>query len=107
MSVYVPPARSISAQDAARLASVAKALADPIRVQILDVLRTHAGDVCQCELQPLFDVTQPTLSHHLRKLRDAGLIEVERRGSWAYYALRAGAAEDLRDWLSLAAERSR
>ena len=85
---------------AARLAATAKALADPIRVQIVDVLLRHSGEVCQCELGPLFDVSQPTLSHHLRKLEDAGLVTVERRGRWAYYSLEPDSLEVLRSWLS-------
>src|SRR3954451_13961246 len=62
------------------LAAVAKALSDPIRVQLVDVLRRHAGEVGVCELVPLFDVSQPTLSHHLKKPREAGIVGVERRG---------------------------
>ena len=54
-----------------RLAAVGRALSDPIRVQLVDVLRSHAGKVCVCELTPLFDVSQPTVSHHLKVLRDA------------------------------------
>ena len=85
---------------AARVADVARVLADPIRVQILDLLRGADGDVCQCHLQPLFDVSQPTMSHHLKKLREAGLIEVERRGKWAHYSVDDEALEVLRSWLS-------
>src|SRR3954447_21926654 len=85
---------------AARLASVAKALSDPIRLQLVDVLRKHAGQVCVCELVPLFDVSQPTLSHHLRKLRDAGIVGVERRGLWAYYYVLPDALEGLTAWLT-------
>ena len=85
---------------AERLAAVAKALADPIRMQLVDVLRKHAGKVCVCELQPLFDVSQSTLSHHLKKLRDAGIVGVERRGLWAYYYVNPDALEDLASWLS-------
>ena len=85
---------------AERLAALAKALADPIRLQLVDVLRRHAGEVCVCELQPLFDVSQPTLSHHLKKLRDAGIVGVERRGLWAYYYVNPDALEDLESWLS-------
>ena len=58
-------------EHAARMAEVAKALGDPIRLQLVDVLRKHAGKVCVCELVPLFDISQPTLSHHLKKLREA------------------------------------
>lgn len=90
----------VDAAGAARLAVVAKALADPVRVQLVDVLRRHAGEVCVCELEPLFDITQPTLSHHLRKLREAEIVGVERRGLWAYYYVLPGAIEELRAWLS-------
>jgi ArsR family transcriptional regulator, arsenate/arsenite/antimonite-responsive transcriptional repressor len=85
---------------AARMAQVAKALADPIRLQLVDVLRKHAGRVCVCELVPLFDVSQPTLSHHLKKLRETGLVDSERRGLWAYYYVIPDALEDLAAWLS-------
>src|SRR5207247_9219773 len=72
-------------EQAARMAEVAKALGDPIRLQLVDVLRKHAGKVCVCELTPLFDVGQPTVSHHLKVLREAGIVDSERRGLWAYY----------------------
>jgi len=85
---------------AARLAELAKALGDPTRLQLVDVLRKHAGEVCVCELQPLFDITQSTLSEHLRKLRDVGLVGVERRGLWAYYYVIPEAIEELSAWLS-------
>lgn len=85
---------------AERLAAVAKALSDPVRLQIVDVLRRHAGEVCVCELQPLFDISQPTLSHHLKKLRDAGLVGVERKGLWAFYYVNPDILEDLSSWLS-------
>jgi ArsR family transcriptional regulator, arsenate/arsenite/antimonite-responsive transcriptional repressor len=90
----------VAPEAAERLASVAKALSDPIRVQLVDVLRQHAGEVCVCELVPLFDVSQPTLSHHLKKLRDAGIVGVERRGLWAYYYVVPEALEELSTWLS-------
>ncbi len=85
--------------EAERMASVAKALGDPIRLQLIDVLRRHAGKVCVCELTPLFDVGQPTVSHHLKKLRDAGLVGSERRGLWAYYYVEPDALEELTAWL--------
>ena len=75
------------------MAEVAKALGDPIRLQLVDVLRKHAGKVCVCELVPLFDISQPTLSHHLKKLRDAGIVDSERRGLWAYYYVLPDALE--------------
>ncbi len=86
--------------DADRIAAVAKALAEPLRVQILDVLRRSEQQVCQCELIPLFGITQPLLSHHMRKLVDAGLVEVERRHKWAYYTVNPKALKELTAWLS-------
>jgi ArsR family transcriptional regulator len=85
---------------AVRLAEVAKALGDPIRLQLVDVLRRHAGKVCVCELVPLFDIGQPTLSHHLKKLRDAGLVDSERRGLWAYYYVKPESLDELAGWLA-------
>jgi ArsR family transcriptional regulator len=85
---------------AARMAEVAKALGDPIRLQLVDVLRRHAGEVCVCELVPLFEIAQPTLSHHLNKLRAAGIVDSERRGLWAYYYVIPDALQELATWLS-------
>jgi ArsR family transcriptional regulator len=90
----------VDRERAMRMAEVAKALGDPIRLQLVDVLRKHAGKVCVCELVPLFDVSQPTLSHHLGKLRAAEIVDSERRGLWAYYYVIPGALEDLSQWLS-------
>ena len=86
--------------EAERMAMVAKALGDPIRLQLVDVLRKHAGKVCVCELTPLFDVGQPTVSHHLKVLREAGLVDSERRGLWAYYYVVPDALKELTKWLS-------
>ena len=86
---------------ATRLAQLAKVLGDPTRLQLVDVLRRHAGQVCVCELQPLFDITQSTLSEHLKKLRDAGVVGVERRGLWAYYYVISEALEELSTWLKM------
>src|SRR3954470_20109650 len=85
---------------ALRMAEVAKALGDPIRLQLVDVLRKHAGKVCVYELVPLFDVSQPTLSHHLKKLREAGIVDSEGRGLWAYYYVKPEALQELSGWLS-------
>ena len=85
---------------AAELAGIARALADPIRVQLVDVLRRHAGKVCVCELVPLFGVSQPTVSHHLKVLRDAGLVEYEKQGLWAYYYVLPGGLDELAGWLA-------
>jgi|ERR1700709_677585 len=90
----------VQREQAVRIAAVAKALGDPIRLQLVDVLRSHAGKVCVCELVPLFDVAQPTLSHHLNKLRQAGIVDSERQGLWAYYYVIPDALEELSAWLS-------
>ena len=95
-----PSTRLAPALDAGRIAAVAKALAEPVRVQILDVLRRHGEPLCQCELLPLFGIGQPLLSHHVSKLVAAGLVEVERRHRWAYYSVPAGALEEMTAWLS-------
>jgi ArsR family transcriptional regulator len=85
---------------AVRMAAVAKALGDPVRVQLVDVLRKHAGKVCVCELVPLFDLSQPTVSHHLKVLRQAGIAGSERQGLWAYYFVIPDALGELSAWLS-------
>ena len=90
---------AVDQAQAERIAQAARALSDPIRVQLVDVLRVHAGKVCVCELTPLFDVSQPTVSHHLKVLREAGLVGVERRGLWAYYYVKPDAAKELSTWL--------
>jgi ArsR family transcriptional regulator len=90
----------VERQQAQRMAEIAKALGDPIRLQLVDVLRKHAGKVCVCELIPLFDVGQSTVSHHLRVLRKAGIVDSEREGLWAYYYVNPDALEELSAWLS-------
>jgi ArsR family transcriptional regulator len=90
----------VKRREAERLARFAKALGDPIRLQLVDVLRKHAGKVCVCELTPLFDVGQPTVSHHLKVLRDAGIVDCERPGLWAYYYVLPDALEEFTQWLN-------
>jgi ArsR family transcriptional regulator, arsenate/arsenite/antimonite-responsive transcriptional repressor len=90
----------IEREHAERMSRVAKALGDPIRMQLVDVLQKHAGKVCVCELVPLFDLSQPTVSHHLKVLREAGIVGSERRGLWAYYYVEPGAMEELSSWLT-------
>jgi ArsR family transcriptional regulator len=74
-------------------------LAHPIRLQLLDMLSRSTGDVCVCDLEAALPIKQPTVSHHLRLLREAGLIDCERRGQWAYYFLRREAVSALRERL--------
>ncbi len=79
-SAPIPPT------EAADLAQAFKAIGDPVRLQLLSMIASHAGgEVCVCDLTPAFDLTGPTISHHLRVLREAGLIDHERRGTWVYY----------------------
>jgi ArsR family transcriptional regulator len=73
---------------AADLARVFKALGDPVRLRLLSMIASRAGgEVCVCDLTPAFDLSQPTISHHLKLLKQAGLIDSERRGTWVYYRL--------------------
>jgi ArsR family transcriptional regulator, arsenate/arsenite/antimonite-responsive transcriptional repressor len=90
----------VDREQAIRMAEVAKALGDPVRLQLIDVLRKHAGKVCVCELVPLFDLSQPTVSHHLKVLRQAGLVGSERQGLWAYYYVNPDALAELAGWLT-------
>jgi ArsR family transcriptional regulator len=91
--VGTPP---LEREAAERLAAAFRALADPTRVAIVNRL-SGADEVCVCDLTDAFELSQPTISHHLRILREAGLIEVERRGTWAYYRLAQAAIDALRD----------
>ena len=95
-----PPVGLNRSIDAERLAAVAKALSEPVRVHVVDVLRRSPEPVCQCELVALFDIKQSLLSHHLRKLVDADLVSVERRHRWAYYSLAPNATQELSSWLT-------
>ena len=90
----------VAREEAQRMARVARALGDPVRLQLIDVLRKNAGKVCVCELVPLFDLAQPTVSHHLKVLREAGLVGSERQGLWAYYFVIPDALSELSEWLS-------
>jgi ArsR family transcriptional regulator, arsenate/arsenite/antimonite-responsive transcriptional repressor len=86
---------------AAELAAAVKALADPTRLRIVDALRKAAPQaICQCELTPLFDLSQQALSKHLNVLCAAGVLERERRGLWTYYYVLPGALAEVRAWLA-------
>jgi ArsR family transcriptional regulator len=84
----------IDEASAAGLAQVFKALGDPVRLRLLSLIGARqGGEVCVCDLTSAFDLTQPTISHHLKVLREAGLIDSERRGTWVYYRLVPAALE--------------
>lgn len=77
----------MSSDDAEATAALFKALADPARVRLVNLLAAGDGPVCVCELTPALGLSQPTVSHHLKKLTQAGLLVREQRGVWAYYSL--------------------
>ncbi len=76
----------MSAADAADMAAGFKALGDPVRLRLMSMIASsEGGEICVCDLTPAFDLSGPTISHHLKVLREAGLIEGDRRGTWVYY----------------------
>jgi ArsR family transcriptional regulator len=88
-------APTLSDEEAVATADVFKALSDPARVRIVNVLATTGEPVCVCNLIEPLGLAQPTVSHHLKKLMDAGLLEREQRGKWAYFSLKRDAVEKL------------
>jgi ArsR family transcriptional regulator len=94
-------APGLSDQQAEATARLFKALADPHRVKILNLLATSPEPVCVCEFTEPLGLSQPTVSHHLKKLIDAGLLDREQRGTWAYYSLRHDALAGLAAALDL------
>ena len=95
---YGPGVATLAPAESDALAARFKALADPTRVAIVNRLAA-ADECCVCDLNAAFDLSQPTISHHLRVLRDAGLVESSRRGTWAYYRLVPEAVQALRQTL--------
>jgi ArsR family transcriptional regulator len=94
----------IDEASAARLAQVFKALGDPVRLRLVSLIGARqGGEICVCDLTSAFDLTQPTISHHLKVLREAGLIKSERRGTWVYYRLIPAALERMAALLSVPA----
>jgi ArsR family transcriptional regulator, arsenate/arsenite/antimonite-responsive transcriptional repressor len=88
-------APSLSVEEAAATAELFRALADPARVRIVNLLATAGGEVCGCDLTESLELAQPTVSHHLKKLHEAGLLDREQRGKWAYYSLDRDAVRKL------------
>lgn len=93
--VCAAPVRRLRPERVTGLTEVMKALADPTRLEIVAILRDAKEPVCVCDLEAAFDLSQPTLSHHIAKLRDAGLVERGRNGIWCFYSLRP----DLPPWV--------
>lgn len=87
----------LSADEAERSAALLKAVADPVRLRLLSAIRaTEAGEACVCDLTPLVGLSQPTVSHHLKVLTEAGLLEREKRGTWAWFRVVPSRIEDVR-----------
>jgi ArsR family transcriptional regulator len=82
-------ATPLSAEQAVHIAPMMKALADPVRLRLLSLIASHAGaEACVCDLNEAFDLSQPTISHHLKVLHEAGLLDRTKRGTWVYYSVR-------------------
>jgi ArsR family transcriptional regulator len=89
-----PPlsAQPMSQAQADQVATMLKALADPVRLRLMSLVASHrGGEACVCDLNDAFDLSQPTISHHLKVLHDAGLLDREKRGVWVYYKVRPAA----------------
>ncbi|MGI5487534.1 ArsR/SmtB family transcription factor [Microtetraspora malaysiensis] len=86
----------LSESEAAELVPLFKAIADPVRLRLLSLIACHeGGEACVCDLTVAFDLTPPTISHHLKVLKQAGLIDSERRGTWVYYWINPSMLERL------------
>src|SRR5690242_14782199 len=93
-----PPlsAEPLSAAQAEQVAPLLKALADPVRLRLMSLVASHpGGEACVCNLNDAFDLTQPTISHHLKVLHEAGLLDRDKRGVWVYYRARTEALASL------------
>ena len=97
----LPVAPPIPAGRAEELAALCKALADPTRIQMVHILKSAAEPVCVCDFTAAFELAQPTVSHHLAKLRDAGLVTSFKRGIWAFYQLDSAMSASARQALAL------
>ena len=92
----------IPAETATVLAPAFKALGDPVRLQLMSMIASAAGgEACVCDLTPAFELSGPTISHHLKTLREAGLVDAERRGTWVYYRARPGIMRQLAALLAI------
>jgi ArsR family transcriptional regulator len=92
----------LPAEDAAALAPAFKALGDPVRLQLMSMIASApGGEMCVCDLTPAFELSGPTISHHLKVLREAGLVDAERRATWVYYRPRPGLLRQLATLLAV------
>ena len=87
---------ALSAQQAEQVAPLLKALGDPVRLRLMSLVASHpGGEACVCDLNSAFDLSQPTISHHMKVLHEAGLVDREKRGVWVYYRARTEALASL------------
>lgn len=91
----------LDAESAETLSSLLKVLADPARLQILSMLASAGGEVCVCDLTGPLGLSQPTVSHHMKQLREGGFVSSERRGKWVFYSLVPGQVSAVTDALTL------
>lgn len=86
----------LTSEEAQRIAPLLKALADPVRLRLLSLVASHRdGEACVCDLNDAFELSQPTISHHLKVLHEVGLLHRDKRGVWVYYSIRREALSDL------------
>jgi ArsR family transcriptional regulator len=93
-----PPltAQPLSQAQAEQIAPMLKALADPVRLRLMSLVASHSGgEACVCDLNVAFELSQPTISHHLKVLHDAGLLDRQKRGVWVYYSIRPAALANI------------
>lgn len=96
-------AAPLSDHDAGELAPMFRALGDPVRLRLMSLIASAGDEACVCDLSGEFALTQPTISHHLRVLREAGLVDCERRGTWVYYRAQPAVLRRLSGLLDVAA----
>jgi ArsR family transcriptional regulator len=86
----------LTGEQAERIAPLLKALADPVRLRLMSLVAAHAdGEACVCDLNDAFELSQPTISHHLKVLHEAGLLDRSKRATWVYYSVRRDALADI------------
>ena len=86
----------LTVEQAGQVAPLLKALADPVRLRLMSLVASHeGGEACICDLNEAFDLSQPTISHHMKVLHEAGLVDRDKRGVWVYYRIRPGALASL------------
>ena len=96
----LPPSLELSDTEATDLSAMFKAIAHPVRLQMVELISRLGGQICVCDIEGQFDLSQPTISHHLKILRKAGLIDCERRGQWLFYFTRRDGLHTLNQFLT-------